>query len=81
MQKHGPRRTGVANGARADLDEAWEIAERGPMPLYQADVQLHRARLFRDPDALTEARRLIEEHGYGRRLGELSDAEEVAESW
>jgi hypothetical protein len=33
-------------GARADLDEAWEIAERGPMPLFLADIHLHRARLF-----------------------------------
>ena len=29
-----------------DLDEAWEIAERGPMPLFLADIHLHRARLF-----------------------------------
>jgi len=28
------------------LDEAWEIAERGPMPLFLADIHLHRARLF-----------------------------------
>jgi tetratricopeptide (TPR) repeat protein len=43
--------TGVPTGpegAQADLDEAWEIAERGPMPLFQADVHLHRARLFHD---------------------------------
>jgi len=31
---------------RSDLDEAWEIAERGPMPLSLADIHLHRARLF-----------------------------------
>jgi hypothetical protein len=31
---------------RSDLDEAWEIAERGPMPLFLADIHLHRARLF-----------------------------------
>lgn len=37
---------GDAGGAQADLDEAWEIAERGPMPLFMADVHLHRARLF-----------------------------------
>lgn len=40
---------GEANGpdsAQADLDEAWEIAERGPMPLFLADIHLHRARLF-----------------------------------
>jgi len=29
-----------------DLDEAWEIAERGPMPWFLADIHLSRARLF-----------------------------------
>ena len=41
--------TGVRTGperAQADLDEAWEIAERGPMRLFLADIHLHRARLF-----------------------------------
>lgn len=33
-------------GAQADLDEAWEIAERGPMRLHMADIHLYRARLF-----------------------------------
>ncbi len=65
--------------ARADLDEAQEIAARGPMPLFLADVALYRGRLFGDRAALVEARRLIERHGYGRRLGELADAE--ASSW
>ncbi len=37
---HGP------NSAQSDLDEAWEIAERGPMPLFMADIHLYRARLF-----------------------------------
>jgi tetratricopeptide (TPR) repeat protein len=37
---------GGADGARADLDEAWEIAERGSMRLFMADIHLHRARLF-----------------------------------
>ena len=32
--------------AQEDLDEAWEIAERGPMPLFLADIHLTRARLF-----------------------------------
>jgi tetratricopeptide (TPR) repeat protein len=32
--------------ARADLDEARQIAERGPMRLHLADIHLHRARLF-----------------------------------
>jgi len=38
--------SGDADGARADLDEAWEIAERGPMRLFMADIHLYRARLF-----------------------------------
>ena len=85
--------TGVPTGpesAQSDLDEAWEIAERGPMPLFLADIHLHRARLFRgltseadgasypwqSPAAdLAAARRLIEKHGYGRRMEELEDAE------
>jgi hypothetical protein len=68
-------------GCQADLDEAWEIAERGPMPLFQADIQLTRARLFRNRAALAEARRLIEKHVYHRRGGELADAEEAALGW
>lgn len=32
--------------AQSDLDEAWEIAERGSMKLHMADIHLHRARLF-----------------------------------
>jgi TIR domain-containing protein len=37
--------TGVES-AQEDLDEAWEIAERGPMRLFMADIHLYRARLF-----------------------------------
>jgi len=91
--------TGARTGpesAQSDLDEAWEIAERGPMPLFLADIHLHRARLFgppapkaigeqypwESPDAdLAAARRLIEKHGYGRRLEELQDAEAAARKW
>jgi len=77
--------------AQSDLDEAFEIAERGPMPLFIADVHLHRARLFGlSKDRLTsypwtslqndlaEARRLIKKHGYWRRKQELEDAEAAA---
>lgn len=79
------------------LDEAQQIAERGPMPLYQADVHLHRARLAGsmkdadermksypgvDPQAeLKKARELIEKHGYWRRKEELEDAEAAAVNW
>ena len=85
--------TGVRFGpesAKSDLDEAWEVAERGPMPLFMADIHLHRARLFGatkdDLESTTypwqsaaadlaEARRLIVKHGYLRRMEELEDAE------
>lgn len=52
-----------------------EIAERGPMPLYLADIHLTRARLFRDRAALTQAATLIRQLGYGRRSQELADTE------
>lgn len=78
-------RTGTES-AQSDLDEAWEIAERGPMPLFLADIHLYRARLFfrettypwKSPQKdLIEARRLIEKHGYLRRESELLDAENI----
>jgi tetratricopeptide (TPR) repeat protein len=72
---------GDLDAARTDLDEAQEIAERGPMPLYLADINLYRARLFHDRDALAEARRLVEKHGYGRRREELEDLEAMAAEW
>ena len=84
--------TGVRTGpdsAQSDLDEAWEIAERGPMPLFLADIHLHRARLFGPSVSrralaypwisakhdLAEARKRIEKCGYGCRIPELEDAE------
>ncbi|HLG16447.1 MAG TPA: hypothetical protein VJH03_18370 [Blastocatellia bacterium] len=69
------------DGAREDLDEAWEIAERGPMRLHMADVHLHRARLFRDREELKLARALIEQCGYWRRREELEAAEAAARDW
>ncbi len=42
------RRSGPES-AQSDLDEAWEIAARGPMPLFMAEIRLHRARLFGRP--------------------------------
>jgi tetratricopeptide (TPR) repeat protein len=80
--------TGAFDGAREDLDEAYEIAERGPMRLHLADIHLHRARLFglmesrpavypwiSPRDDLDAAKKLIDECGYGRRREELADAE------
>jgi hypothetical protein len=76
-------------GSTRDLDEAWEIAERGSMKLHMADIHLYRARLFarikypwESPQAdLDEAARLIEETGYHRRDGELADARKAAKGW
>lgn len=77
-------RSGDRVGAKVDLDEAWEIAERGPMRLLMADIHLYRARLFfrevqypwGSPQSdLVAARKLIEQCGYWRRKEELEDAE------
>ena len=60
------------------------------MPLFVADIHLHRARLFHATTPypwtsphydLAEACRLIEKHGYWRRKEELEDAEEAAKEW
>ncbi|MCB1230805.1 MAG: hypothetical protein KDN19_11090 [Verrucomicrobiae bacterium] len=72
---------GDKDQAEAYLREAQQIAERGPMPLFLADVHLYRARLFRDRDELTKARALIEKHEYWRRREELEDAEAAAKHW
>lgn len=75
-------RTGP-DSAQTDLDEAWDIAERGPMRLHMADIHLYRARLFfreepypwGSPAAdLSAAEKLINECGYHRRDEELADA-------
>ncbi len=74
---------GDTRGGRADLDEAFDIAERGPMRLHMADIHLHRARLFfrekpypwKSPqDDLAAAEKLINDCGYHRRDEELADA-------
>ncbi len=57
------------------LAEAQQIAERGPMPLFLADIHLTRARLFRDRASLSQATTLIRTLGYGRRTEELAAAE------
>jgi hypothetical protein len=69
--------------AQADLDEAWEIAERGLMRLQMADIHLYRARrYFREEKYpwesaaadLAAAEKLINACGYHRRDEELADA-------
>ncbi len=72
---------GDLNGARADLDDAQALAETGPLPLIQADVALYRARLFHDRAGLSEARRLADEQGYGRRSSELFELEAESATW
>jgi tetratricopeptide (TPR) repeat protein len=78
------------DSALSDLDQAWEIAERGPMRLHMADIHLYRARLFHGvkpypwtspQEDLAAARKLIEKCGYWRRNEELEDAEAAAKNW
>ncbi len=63
--------------ARADLDEAYEIAEMGEQRLHLTDYYLESCRLFlaegKGDEArvsLDKAKGLIEETGYGRRIPE-----------
>jgi hypothetical protein len=68
--------------AQEDLDEIWDIAARGPMKLFMADIHLHRARLFfreaKYPwDSPSDAEKLINACGYHRRDEELADARKV----
>jgi hypothetical protein len=80
--------TGDFDGARENVNDAYDIAERGPMRLRLADIHLHRARLFglmdsrpaaypwaSPRDDLDAAKKLIDDCGYGRRREELADAE------
>jgi hypothetical protein len=67
---------GPAEAARL-LDEAQQIAERGPMPLYLADVHLHRARLARGQKS--EVRGQSAE-GSGRAFAEVDAKEELAQA-
>jgi hypothetical protein len=72
---------GDADEACRYLNEAQQISERGPMPLYLADVFLHRARFFHDKGELLKARGLVDSHDYWRRKQELEDAEAAAVDW
>ncbi|MEA2563457.1 MAG: hypothetical protein QOH06_4961 [Acidobacteriota bacterium] len=72
------RLRGDLPAAEADLSEALEIAERSSMRLQECDAHLEWARLCRqrgDRDGLerhvAQARRLVEETGYGRRRREV----------
>ncbi len=74
-------------GAAADLTEALEIAERGPMRLHECDAHLEWARLWRDQGDLATARRhvarsreLVNETGYGQREREVAWLEKTLAS-
>ena len=58
-----PTQIGDAAGSERDLCEEWESASRGAMRLFQADIQLTRARMFQDRPSLAAARQLIETCG------------------
>jgi tetratricopeptide (TPR) repeat protein len=66
--------------ARRDLDEAMRIARRSEMRLFQCDAHLEYARLAlaesdkeKAREHVAEARRLVDETGYGRRRPEVED--------
>ena len=69
-------RTGPES-AQSDLDEAWEIAERGPMKLFLADTYLYRARLFGTRNAECGARNEAAAYPWGSPQADLAAAEKL----
>jgi hypothetical protein len=79
------RATGELDKARRDLDEAFSIATRGGMRLFEADCHLEYARWYLAAnrgdaialarDSLEKAKQMIEQTGYHRRDGELQELE------
>jgi hypothetical protein len=69
-------RTGP-KGAQEDLDEAWEITERGPMKLHMADVHLYRARLFGRRIAETGDRKEGRQYPWESPAADLAAAEKL----
>jgi len=70
------------SAARRDLDEAMRTARRSEMRLFQCDAHLESARLAlaegdgeKAREHVAEARRLVEETGYGRRRPEVEALE------
>jgi tetratricopeptide (TPR) repeat protein len=68
--------------ARADLEEAQEIAERGEMKLFLADYHLEACKLQmasgksqQAKEHLAIAKEMIEKMGYGRRKPEVEELE------
>ncbi len=70
-------RTGPES-TQADLDEAWEIAERGPMKLFMADILLTRCRLFGRQKLEARSQELGErEYPWESPAADLKAAEEL----
>jgi tetratricopeptide (TPR) repeat protein len=76
------REIGDFRASRRDLDEAMRIARRSEMRLFQCDAHLEYARLSlaegnreKARAHVAEARRLVEETGYGRRRPEVEALE------
>ena len=76
------RVTGDMARARFDLDEAFSIATRGGMRLFEADCHLAYARLYltrgeKDTarESLAKAKQTIEQTGYHRRDQEVAELE------
>jgi hypothetical protein len=69
-------RTGPES-AQSDLDEAWEIAERGPMKLFLADIHLTRARLFGNRKAETGHRKEQTAYPWQSPAADLAAAEKL----
>ena len=69
-------------GSAGDLNEAWEIAERGSMKLHMADIHLYRARLFGRRKGKGEVRRVKGERAYPWESpqADLAEARRLIES-
>lgn len=63
--------------AQDDLDEAWEIAERGPMKLLLADIHLCRARLFGNRKAESGNRKEETAYPWESPAADLAAAEKL----
>jgi tetratricopeptide (TPR) repeat protein len=75
---------GEFNQARADLDEALDIATRGGMGLHEADCYLEYARLYlaqgekeKARESWARARERVERMGYHRRDRDVGEIEEL----
>jgi hypothetical protein len=86
FRSRGRKASELIAKSKLNLDEAWDIASRGPMRLHLADIHLYRARLFfrektypwKSPqDDLAAAEKLINDCGYHRRDEELADAKKA----